>query len=226
MNSNLSKAWSDTMTRTIRLMGGAAVALTFCLTTSAPALAECGGQVNRWPAFSDVAPTAERIIVGTVTNPLAPHESGPVYVGLDIRVEEVLRGSAPATIEVSGLKSGLPLTGSPSCRQSAYLYARVGDVIAFAFDGRLPGVAGPVNTAAWIEGRPNRNSVPGPQLLTLEEVRHFASLPDTSTGAAGADPSDRSDPAYARLLLSLLAAAGALTIGHRLRVAGGAARGP
>jgi len=122
---------------------------------------------------------------------------------------------APESIEVNALRSGLPLVGGQDCRQSAYLYGRVGDVIAFAFDGRLAGVAGPVNTAAWIEGRPH-DIVPGPEQLTLDEVRHFASLPDTAT-AAGDSPV----PALPGLigwhpfLLILAAAAGALAIDRR-----------
>ncbi|MEJ7752872.1 MAG: hypothetical protein WKF46_07995 [Candidatus Limnocylindrales bacterium] len=207
------------MMRNVRWLAGTALAVGLCLSISAPALAECSGQPNRWPAFSEVAPSAGRIAVGTVMGPSVPHIPGPHYVGLDVRVVEVLLGSAADLIEVNGLKSGLQLSESPSCRQSAYLYARVGDVIAFAFDARLPGVAGPVNTAAWIEGKPHAN-VPGVQQLTIDEVRYFASLPDTATGAAGASQSDTRGQAQWHSLLLILAAAGALAISRRLRAAG------
>jgi len=203
----------------IRWVTGMILAVGLCLTTSASALAECGGQPNRWPAFSEVAPSAERIIVGTVVGPSVPHIPGPVYVGLDVHVDEVLRGQAAETIEVNALKSGLPLVGDQACRQSAYLYGRVGDVIAFAFDGRLPGVAGPVNTAAWIEGRPHE-IVPGPQRLTLDEVRYFASLPDTSTVDGDPPAPAPPGPSAGQLLLIIVAAAGgALFIDRRLREA-------
>jgi len=163
------------MTRNVRWLAGTALAVGLCLSISAPALAECSGQPNRWPAFSEVAPSAGRIVVGTVMGPSVPHIPGP--------------------------------------------YARVGEVIAFAFDARLPGVAGPVNTAAWIEGKPHAN-VPGVQQLTIDEVRYFASLPDTATGAAGASQSDTRGQAQWHSLLLILAAAGALAISRRLRAAG------
>ncbi len=96
------------------------------------------------------------------------------------------------------------------------MYARVGDVIAFAFDARLPGVAGPVNTAAWIEGKPHAN-VPGVQQLTIDEVRYFASLPDTATGAADSPVPALPGPSGGQLLLLILTTAGGLAIGRRLR---------
>ncbi len=108
------------MTRMIRWMGGTAVALTLCVTTSGAALAECGGQTNRWPAFSDVAPSAQRIIVGTVIEHTGFDRGSPNLVGYRVGVEEVLRGPAAESIEVNGLKSGLPLVGSGStaaCRE-------------------------------------------------------------------------------------------------------------
>ncbi len=133
-----------------------------------------------------------------------------------------MRGSAPELIDVNALKSGLPLSGSPSCRQSAYLYGRVGHVIAFAlafaFDGRLPGVAGPVNTAAWIEGKPHA-IVPGPEHLTLDEVRYFASPPDTAQVVVRAGQSDAPGQPQWHPLLLILAAAGGLAISRRLRAA-------
>jgi len=205
------------MTRTVRWLGSVVLAVGLCLATTAPALAECGAQVNRWPAFSELAPSAERVIVGTVTEFTGFDRGSPNLVGYRVDVNEVLRGPASESIEVNGLKSGLPLVGSQSCRQSAYLYARVGDVIAFAFDGRLPGVDGPVNTAAWIEGKPNRNSVPGPQLLRLDEVRYYASLPDTSTVAGDSPVPALPGPSGGQLLLLAAAVAG-VGIGHRRRL--------
>ncbi len=204
------------LNRRTRWFPGTTIALGLCLTLSAPALAECSSQPNRWPAFSAVAPSAERILVGTVAGPSGPHEPGPNYVGLDIRVGEVLRGSASETIEIIALRSGLPLVGLGSCQRGAILYARTGDVIAFAFDGRLPGVAGKVNTAAWIEGRPHSLLVPGPERLTIDEVRYYSRLPDTSTGIL-VSLREPQDPPTANIMLMLAAALGALAIGRRLR---------
>jgi hypothetical protein len=80
---------------------------------------------------------------------------------------------------VRELRSGLPLRGSQACRGGAYLEARVGDVLAIAFDGRFAGQRD-VNTVAWIEGRPVRDLVPGVQVLSLREARRAATeLPPT-----------------------------------------------
>jgi hypothetical protein len=207
---------SDVVKLRIRWLPGTILAAGLCLSTTPSALAECSGQPNRWPAFSEVAPSAERILVGTVMGPSTSHEGGPLYLGLDVRVDEVLRGSAAERLEVNALQSGLPRVGDQACRQSAYLYARVGDVIAFAFDGRSPRVANPVNTAAWIEGRPHDN-VPGPQLLTLDEVRYFASLPDTATVGGDSPVPALPGPSGGQLLLLILTTAGGLAIGRRLR---------
>lgn len=197
-----------------RWLVGMMISLGLTLTTGAPAAAECNFQPNRWPAFSELAHSADRVIVGTVAEPAGLRDISP-YVSYVVRVDEVLRGSAPATIEVRALRSGLPRVGDSSCRASALLYARIGDVIAFAFDGELPDVAGEVNTAAWIEGRPHSLLVPGPERLTLDEVRYYASLPDTSTwsGLSLLEPQD----APASIMLMLAAVVGALAIGRRLR---------
>ncbi len=102
------------------------MAVGLCLSISAPALSECGAQVNRWPAFSEVAPSARRISVGTVRERPGFDDGHPFTTVFPVRVEEVLRGSAPEILEVSGLRSGLPLVGSHSCRRDAYLNGRTG----------------------------------------------------------------------------------------------------
>ena len=198
-----------------RWLLGMLIALGLTLMTSAPAFAECNSQPNRWPKFSDVAPSADRIVVGTVTEPAGFRDISP-YVSYVVHVDEVLRGSGPATIEIRALRSGLPRVGDPSCRANALLYARIGDVIAFAFDGQSHGVEADVNTAAWIEGRPHSLLVPGPERLTIDEVRYYASLPDTSTGIL-VSLREPQDPPTANIMLMLAAALGALVIGRRLR---------
>lgn len=206
------------MNRRIRWLGGMTVGVGLSLFASTPAFAECDRQPNRWPAFSEVAPSAERIVVGTVIGPSVSHIPGPYYVGLDVRVNQVLRGPATERIAVNALRSGLPLTGPGSCRQNANLYARVGDVIAFAFEGRLPGVDGRVNTAAWIEGRPHALLVPGPQRLTLDEVRYVASLPDTATRPEAASGPRAPDRVGVQILLLVLVAGAAGFIARRLQM--------
>jgi len=184
------------------------------LAVSAPALAECPGQPNVWPSFRQVAPSARSIVVGTVENTLT-RDASPVF---DLRIDEVLRGSSPSMIHLSGLKSGAPLIGGPACQHSAYLYARRGDVIAIAYQGRAPGISGRVTTAAWIEGRPYVLD-PGAERLTLVEVRRLAVLPDTSTALIGSVGSTApTSPLLEPLaLVSGLAVGGWLTLRLRSR---------
>jgi hypothetical protein len=156
--------------------------------TTMPVLAECGLQTNAFPPFTEVASTARRVVIGTVVEPLRGH-TGTVAT-FRVRVDAVLRGDAPASIAVLGIRSGLPLQGSPACRANAFLYARKGDVLAIAFGGRFDGHGG-VNTAAWIEGRPRRDRVVGVETLTLAQVRRaVAGLPPTSTAALLSDSSE------------------------------------
>jgi hypothetical protein len=138
-------------------------------------------QVNEFPPYTEVAPTADRVIIGTVvgdlSGPGAPDPNGSFV----LRVDQVLKGSVPDTLELSMVRSGLPLRGAPSCRGDAYLKVRVGDVLAIAFHGRFDGQRD-VNTAAWVEGRPVRDLVPGAQVLSLREARRAATeLPPTDT---------------------------------------------
>lgn len=165
------------MSRTIRMRRAmrwslalsSAVALTAVmhLGSAAPTVAECSGQPNRFPPFLDVAPTAELVVIGTVTEALRGHDGA--LATFRLRVDEVLLGEAPATIDVLGLRSGLPLTGGPACRENAFAYARVGDVLAIALDGEQGDVTG-VNSYAFIEGRPPRGLARADR-VTADEVR-------------------------------------------------------
>jgi hypothetical protein len=142
-----------------------------------PVLAECSRNVNRWPEFEEVALTAKQVVVGRVieTARKDPTEFSTVFA---VEVEDVLKGSAPATIEIDGLRSGLPLRGERSCRVNSVLYAKLGDRIAIAFDGKIPGIEGRVNSAAWIQGRPNSEiSNPGLRAMEVNEVRQVVGLP-------------------------------------------------
>jgi len=146
---------------------------------ASPVLAECARQTNAFPSFADVAPTAEQVVIGTVVRQTSGE---PLTVAFELRVDEVLRGDAPPIIEVSGLRSGLPLQGTSACRGDAQLFARVGNVLAIAIDGRYEG-RHHVNTVAWIDGRPNDLVLA--ESLTRGQVRRAAAtLPSTSTSSA------------------------------------------
>jgi hypothetical protein len=173
----------DPLTALVTTVIAIVLALAAVLVPASPALAECVGQPNRWPAFEKVAPTAKQVVVGRVTNTNRTDDPAVVFT---LEVEEVLRGVAPPVIEISALRSGLPLRGEPACRRDALLYVRVGDRIALARGGTLPGVRGRVNTAAWIEGQPIRRLSPGLRRMELSAVREVLGLePRTAGGEAG-----------------------------------------
>jgi hypothetical protein len=186
--------------------------VTMLLMLTTPALAECPGQPNLWPKFSEVAPSANRIVVGTVVDA----RGGPVSTIFDLHVDAVLRGTAPEVIEIDGLRSGAPLVGGPTCEKSAVLYARNGDVIAIAYGGRVAGVSNRVTTAAWFQGRPYVLD-PGAQSLTLADIRRLARLPDTATMADESLSSLDSDPTLASGILVVVASLAAAATVWRLR---------
>jgi hypothetical protein len=174
--------------RTRDLLCSIAAAASLALLLAFPAAAECTAQTNAFPDFSAVAPTARTIVVGTVGGDFHGFAESARF---DLAVSDVVRGDAPSVMAIAGLRSGLPLDGSPVCRQNAHLYARSGNVIALALGGRLAGTSGPVNGVAWIEGTfPSGVLMPHPQRLTLDTVRRLASLPSTDSSTTGTRPSD------------------------------------
>lgn len=154
----------------------AALAMGASLTVATPALAECVGQPNRWPAFEHVAPSARQVVVGTVTETNKGDDLAYSST-FTLEVEDVLRGDAPATIEVDGLRSGLPLRGSRSCIRDAVLSARPGNRIVLAIDGKIPGTRGRLNSAAWIEGDPSTEDLGTMELNEIRQVMWLEPLP-------------------------------------------------
>jgi hypothetical protein len=160
-----------------------ALSVTGLIGTAVPSLAECGRQVNPFPDFSDVAPSADTVVIGTV---IESHRDDPTEptASFTLQVDDVVRGDPPATLTFDLLRSGLPLRGPQSCRGDATLFVHVEDVIALALHGRL-GDRGSVNTAAWIEGRPERDLVPGVEVMNRREAIAAARvLPPTDAVAA------------------------------------------
>lgn len=157
---------------------------------AAPVAAECSGQPNRFPPFLQLAPTAELVVIGTVVEPLRGHDGQ--LATFRLRVDEVLRGEAPETIDVLGLRSGLPLTGDPGCRENAFAYAEVGDVIALALEGER-GSRTTVNSYAFIEGRPSRGLVKA-DVVTAEDVRAALAPEVTSSPEPSSGPVPSSSP--------------------------------
>lgn len=158
-----------------RILLGASLAMCALPAVAMPALAECTGQPNRWPAFEEVAPTARQVVIGTVTKTNKGDEVDYSSV-FTLEVEDVLRGEAPAVIEVDRLRSGLPLRGARSCIRDATLLAGPGNRLALAIDGRIRGTKGRLSTAAWIEGQPPFDTNPGVRTMELNEVRQVMGL--------------------------------------------------
>ncbi|MCY7418971.1 MAG: hypothetical protein LH650_10835 [Chloroflexi bacterium] len=204
------------MRRSLNLGAGVGMALAAVLVSAVPALGECGLQVNKFPKYTEVAPTADLVVIGTVVRGFAePGNSTPVF---RLLVDEVVTGRAPQTLVVESLRSGLPLRGAPDCRRDAVLYANVGDVLAIAFGGRFDGQHD-VNTVAWIEGRSDRDMLPGVQALSLEQARRAAeALPPTDSASVSGNETAR--PGFAWLMASRAGIlAGALFFVRRRRPA-------
>jgi hypothetical protein len=137
------------------------------LSTGSPAIvAECTA-LDPWPSFTTAVPTARDVFVGTVAK--APR-AGPRFT---LRVDEVLRGRAPAEIEFAGFQSGMPLSVCP--RDSDLEVRRVGDRLAFAMEARMPGVPGRIDAVAFVgDSRPDRFAMPGMERVPLRTVRRLA----------------------------------------------------
>ena len=164
------------MSRFARYMLGAIIVSGLIVGQWVPAAAECTGQTNRWPSFEQIAPTAKRIVIGTVTSD-NPEFPGGASVAFTLDIEEVLRGPEIATMNVDSLRSGVRLRGEDSCRRDATLRAAKGDRIVIAFDGKRPGRKGRVSSAVWLEGNPVSIINPGLKTTTMSDVRAAIGLP-------------------------------------------------
>lgn len=168
--------------------------------SAGPSLAECVSQVNRFPDYADVAPTARTVVIGTVveTRPNAEEASGLFR----LRIDDVIRGDPPATLDIEALRSGLARRGESACRNDAFLHARTGDVIALALDGRLDGRRN-IHTAVWIEGRPSEWD-PGIRVMSRERaIAAATALPATDTLPTEPSPAQAGDDTTWLVLLSL-----------------------
>ncbi len=162
----------------------AALALAGLVGLPAPASAECIGPWTPMPSFTAVAPSAERVVVGTVIrnleNTQGLEEFGGVTASFVLEIDTVLRGRDPGdALTMDVVRTGVPQTGECG---SPTVFAVVGDRIAVAFDGRLPGHRRLITAAAWIDNKPYELDVMEAEVLTMAEVRHaLARMPDTST---------------------------------------------
>jgi hypothetical protein len=142
------------------------------------ALAECDWPTY-WHPFSDAVRTANRVLVGTVTENLDIDRGSPNFTGhFTLRVDEVLRGSAPASIEVLGIVSELPRN---RCPENLAFEALVGWQVAIAYGARVDGIPGRIDTVALIDRKVEGLTQLGVEDLSLQQVRDLAGLPPTDS---------------------------------------------
>ena len=203
----ISPSWTLRRRRRALLVSVALAGVTAGLMAT-PVAAECT-HMDSWPSFARASQTAKQILVGEVVESYA-NDSADYAIRFRFRVDEVLRGPATTLLDVRDVvRSGAPVK---SCTDSI-LRVRVGDVMAFAFDARIPGAPDPVLAVAWIRGRPDDFLMPGAEVLTLAKVRSLAALPVTD-----AAPPGRASPAAESSVPLLLAGTlGALAALVRLR---------
>jgi hypothetical protein len=161
-----------------------AVGLLTSLAVPPAALAECTA-LDRWPSFESVAPTAAGVYIARVSESLGPRPRG-FLTEFRVTVQELFRGDAVGGIDFRNFKSGLPLTICPS---DSVLYVHVGDVLALAVYGHVPGVTGMVSTVAYLRegpGRPDPFLMPGVETLSRAQVVSALGLPATDTSSVAA----------------------------------------
>ena len=145
---------------------------------TANAEAECA-QLDPWPSFTEAAPSAKTVFVGTVTEMYPGNEARFTF-----RVDEVLRGNPPSVIEVDGFKSAIRL--KEICPTGSVLMVRkAGERLAFAMDGRLDGMPGRIDAVAFVgDSKPRRSLLLEMERLPLQKVRRLAGqAPDGSTSS-------------------------------------------
>jgi hypothetical protein len=156
------------------------------LPRAAPVAAACDGPV---PSFRAVVATARRVIVGDVVgvapSALSAGRTDGRSARFTLRVRNVLRGEAPAVMEIRDL---------PTQPCASVVLARTGDRIALALDALDFEPPIHVNTAAWIRGTP----FSGFETITLAQVLSLVGPPATATLARL--PNDDESPPDASLI--------------------------
>jgi hypothetical protein len=129
---------------------------------ASPAQAVCP-PIDGWPAFTDVAEEARRVVIGTVVEA----EDG---LATRLRVDEILRGRARSSLDLARLRSRLGREAE-SCRFSGTVTAEIDDRLAIAFSGKVKGWRGKLDSVALIDADTDHPNASGLQRFTIQQVR-------------------------------------------------------
>jgi hypothetical protein len=150
----------------MRLRRAAFAAVVMTLGWPASADAACS---SAWVSFTEVAPSAARVLIGTVANAQALEGDGYASV-FHVTVEEILRGPHVAVVEVN------EAVNNPAC--GTVILARDGDRIALAMGGSALG-SDNLSAVAYLAGVPHRPDI---EMMSRAEAYAAADieLPDTA----------------------------------------------
>lgn len=163
--------------------------------SSAQAVSDACPDIDAWPSFSELAPRAHRVVIGTVSEVEGP-------VATRITVEEVLRGSSSRRLELSAMRArfgqipeGCPFDGTVA--------AEIGDRLAVALRTRPPGGTHRQDTAALLDAADDHPNASGLDRLTTTQVRLL--LGHEPSGSTVAEPGRNGPPPdlFERLLRAL-----------------------
>jgi hypothetical protein len=148
--------------------------------------------IGGWPAFTDVAEEAQRVVIGTVVGT----EDG---LATRLRVDEILRGRSRSSLDMARLRSRLG-SAADTCSFSATVAAEIDDRLAIAFSGKVEGWKGKLDSVALVDADADHPNASELQRFTIQQVRLL--LGHEIDGSTVALP-DRSGPPP-DLLASLL----------------------
>jgi hypothetical protein len=141
--------------------------------------AECGSP-DRWLDFATVAPRADRLVIGEVTEILRRRNGRVTYFRLS--VSDVLVGTAPRRLVMTNVAT------NRGCF-TQWLVVNVGDRLAVAFDdvgaGIYPGMSPRVAAVAYLNRDPpatRTEPMIGMRRFSDEQVRDLVGLPPTDQG--------------------------------------------
>ena len=129
---------------------------------SGPVSAVCP-PIDGWPAFSELAGNARRVVVGTVIET----EDG---LATRLRVDEILRGDSRRVVGLGRLRSRLG-SEADSCSFTGTVEAEVDDRLAIAFSGQVEGWNRLLDTVALVDASAEHPNASGLQRLTVQQVR-------------------------------------------------------